>query len=262
MKIVEQSATYLKLQYLTVATIWKMGGYLVALGLLIFVGLGKTTYLSCKRTQPKQSTCSLVEISLLPKYNQFGIRPLIKGDSVDKQFIRLFDNGNHLVFMPDQSQNLILAHLSSYPWNRVIYDTSPLIGKFLSSSDQSLKTLIRNEDGTSFQVIGAVLIFLGILCWKLKQAETCILDKETKELTYTRQGILSLPNIKKLPLDEVEVLVEQGKNHDDEITYTLVLQFPDNERITLIGGTSTAADRLAREISSFLGVETIEVPEK
>ncbi|QLE43380.1 hypothetical protein FD723_24960 [Nostoc sp. C052] len=259
MKIVEQSATYMKLQYLTVSTIWKTGGCLIALGLVLGVGLGKTTYLSCDRTQPKQATCSLIEISFLPKYNLFQVHPLIKGERADQQFISLFDNRNYLVFIPDKPQNLVLANLLAHPWNRVVYYTSSFIGEFFSSSNQSLKTFIRNEDGTLFQIIGTAFILLGIIYWRWKQSETCILDQQTGQLIYTRQAVLSLPNIKKFPLQQVKVLVEKDKNHDDEITYTLVLQCPNNERIILISATSPAADKLAGVISNFLDVEIIQV---
>jgi hypothetical protein len=139
-----------------------------------------------------------------------------------------------------------------------------LIGKFFSSSNQSLKTFIRNEDGTLFQIIGTAFILIGIIYWRWKQSEICILDQQTGQLIYTRLAVLGLPNIKKFPLQQVKVLVEKDKNHDDEVTYTLVLQCPNNERIVLISGTSPAADQLAREISNFLEVEIIpvEVSEK
>jgi len=242
MKIIEQTATELRIQTRGVFDFWLPSCLLMVFGLKGVAFDYHLGSLSCHRVQKTQGNCQLVRSSLLgSKIQEIQLASLQKAKVVRAGYttkvLLLTDTG----YVP---------FAGNYTWG----DTDAIvsdINSFVKNSDRRLLELKQHD--SLFQWIGGIFLTAGIAVIAFGKKEIYSFDRTLETLTAKQQGLLGTKLIQHSLCEIYGVEVERTKDRDNDIWYEVRLLVCGGSRISLPNTMNPyEPEKIAKAINNYL----------
>jgi hypothetical protein len=177
MKIVQQTPTELTLRLRPVG-LWIFGGIFAVAGLAVIVFLGRATTLTCRRAEPTQVSCELME-SGLPglQLREISVSRLYGAEAETSTS----SDGNtyRVVLLTSEGKVPFTAIYSS--GSEAKQTTASHIATFVHTSEE---TLTAQDDSRWFAYpFGSIFVAAGLFVISIGQAVACSFDKALGSMT-------------------------------------------------------------------------------
>jgi hypothetical protein len=243
MKIIEQTATELKIQTRGVWDFWLPSCLLIVLGLKLVAFDYHLASLSCHRVQGIQGNCQWVRSSLLgSKIQEIQLASL---------------QGAKVVRAAYTSQVVLLTDAGYVPFagNYTYWGDKDAIVSEINSFVKNLdcRLLELKQDDSLFQWIGGIFVTAGIAVIAFGKNEIYTFDRTLGTLTVKQQGLLGTKLIQHSLCEIDGVEVARTKDRDNDIWYEVRLLVCGGSRISLPNTMNPyEQEKIAKAINNYL----------
>lgn len=243
MKIIEQTATELKIQTRGVFDFWLPSCLLMVFGLKLLAFDYHLASLSCHRVQGIQGNCQLVRSSLLgSKIQEIQLASLQKAKVVRTVYT------SKVVLLTDAGYVPFAGNYTYWGDKDAIVSE---INSFVKNLDCRLLELKQHD--SLFQWIGGIFVTAGIAVIAFGKNEIYSFDRTLDTLTVKQQGLLGSKLIQHSLCEIYGVEVARTKDRDNDIWYEV--------RLLVCGGSSISLpntmnpyepEKIAKAINNYL----------
>ena len=243
MKIIEQTATELKIQTRGVFDFWLPSCLLIILGLKWVAFDYNLASLYCHRVQGTQGNCQLVQSSLLGSKIQEIQLASLQGAKV----VRV-GYASKVVLLTDAGY---VPFASNYtPWGDKDAIVSE-INSFVKNAERRVLGLKQHD--SLFQWIGGIFLTAGIAVIAFGKNEIYSFDRALDTLTVKQQGLLGTKLIQHSLCEIYGVEVARTKDRDNDIWYEVRLLVCGGTRISLPNTMNPyEKEKIAKAINNYL----------
>lgn len=247
MKIIERTATELKIQTRGVFDFWLHSCLLIVIGLKWVAFDCHFATLTCRRIQATQGNCQLVRSGWLgAKVQKIQLAALQEAKVVKSGYtsrVVLVTDAGHIPF--DRSY----IHWGNKD------STAAQINSFVKNWEQ--KWLELKQHDSLFEWLGGLLVTAGIAVIALGKKEIYSFDRTLDVLIVKRQGLLGTQVIKHSLHEIYGVEVAYLRDRNDEISYQLNLLRKNGDRLSLPSTVNQyKQQQVAKAINNFLNARS------
>ena len=243
MKIIEQTATELKIQTRSVFDFWVPSCLLMVFGLKCVAFDYHLVSLSCHRVQRTQGNCQLVRSSLLgSKIQEIQLASLHGAKVVRAGYT------SKVVLLTDAGYVRFAGNYTHWGDKDAIVSE---INSFVKNADRRLLELKQYD--SLFPGIGAIFVTAGIAVIAFGKKEIYSFDRTLDTLTVKQQGLLRTKLIQHSLCEIYGVEVARTKDRDKDIWYEVRLLVCGGSRISLPKTMNRyEPEKIAKAINNYL----------
>jgi len=223
MKIIEQTATELKIQTRGVFDFWLPSCLLMVFGLKCVAFDYDLATLSCHRVQGRQGNCQLVRSSLLGSKIQEIQLASLQGAKVVRAGYT-----SKVVLLTDAGYVPFAGNYTRWGDKDAIVSE---INSFVKNADRRLVKLKQHD--SLFLGVGGIFVTAGIAVIAFGKKETYSFDRTLDTLTFKQQSLLRTKRIQHSLPEIYGVEVARTKDRDNDSWYEVRLLVCGGSRISL-----------------------------
>lgn len=243
MKIIQQTATELKIQTRGVFDFWLHSCLLILIGLKWVAFDCNLVRIGCRRLQATQGYCQLV------RSNWLGSN-ILEIDLATLQEAKVVKSGysSRVIIVTDSGRIPFTHHYTHWGNKESI---AAEINDFVKNADRKELELKHHE--VLFECLGGLCLTAGIAVIALGKKETYSFDRTSDRLTVQQQNLLGSKVIQ-YPLHEIwRVEVAELKDRDNDSWYEVKLLRKEGKNLSLINTINPyKPQEIAKAINNFL----------
>jgi len=228
-------------------SLWIFGAVFASAGLFITF-TGKTTILTCNRTESTFGSCKLIESGVLSSQAEVIPLNILQGAKVKE--LDGGDSSTYQVIILTRNSEVPFASYSSSDEGQAIVSH---INQFLKTPEETSLTQ-QKDDRLQMLLIGGSVFTCGLVTL-MARLVTCVFDKTLNTLIVKRQGFLGTEIIEYRLSEIKDVLVEETDSEGR--TYRISIMLVSGDRLPLTSYYSSGKEnkqKIASCIKSFLNI--------